>query len=304
MKNKNIFKILVVVFVLITALSYSVLFVYRNNAKQNEKYIKANCLNLSEDIYDNENESQSKLAPFVGIYEDPDSCYCRMYSYLLPHFLVYKVKLKNNNSKFIHAYLEEKSSDKEGFMIPLAATENNYATINTSSDNEYLIDYDVKLKEFYPSSSENVSEVIDKLKKLSQQNKTAYMNFDISFGKSKEDISDIFKYSDNITGITLFAEIEDLKDLKRLKYIFETIEKNFILVYKKDDNSHVFNGCECRYTGERICSKVYFVYINKNLVDKKYLPLNQNFYKKNNPLITTTINPVVVINEKIRTLKK
>ena len=33
---------------------------------------------------------------FVGVINNPDSCYCRMYTHILPRLLVYKVK---NNKK-------------------------------------------------------------------------------------------------------------------------------------------------------------------------------------------------------------
>lgn len=101
---------------------------------------------------------------------------------------------------------------------------------------------------------------------------------DIAGGENSV-MSDILKYKDNITGMSLVIRFDNSKDIIDDIKMLDLIEKDFILIARNHHPAETFINSNCRYCDDTISNAVTLSFINKNLVDFKYIPFNQNVNK-------------------------
>ena len=338
MKLKKVLVItfLIILFIFIFCIIQILIYAYDQN--KNSKSIEY-CRNLAEKfddgIIDTENPGY-----YTGRITNPDSCYCKMYNLLLPRFLVYKVKSGNKDLKFIRysksiyivptVILEKADSIISYGIWGESSFESNVA--NLYRKNVYAYDCGVRninkknprlffksecigtdkyiLTEHGQISSKKVHTFGEKLKELKLENKKIFLKVDIA-GAEIEVIPDIVKYADNLTGIALVVRLDDTKIIVKMNELLKMIEKDFVLVARNQLIDECKYGCKCRYISNEISPSVCLTYINKNLVDKKYLPIKQDYHDTKNYIQCFVISPLipdfnidwrVVIYEKIKRL--
>ncbi|MCR5261313.1 MAG: hypothetical protein K6C94_05690 [Candidatus Gastranaerophilales bacterium] len=346
------FKIVICIFALLLLFVAVKLCIYNFDIFSFKKSVQY-CTDNFQTCDDNCNanvKSDDMYLPYVSPIEKADSCYCKMYSLLLPRLLVYKVKVNNNPVNFIR-------TSQDAFIIPDAALENadaivsygliyNYGVLGVDifedslsklfKKNVYAFDcyissadHLVKNNPFfnfeqgclatdkYSLDNSGMYEFENKvhdlgktLQKLNLLNKKIYLKSDTA-GTEIETIPQILKYSDNLTGFSIVIRLDDTERLIWLNDLLKQVEENFVLVARNNIRGETYNGCKCKYMKREVSSAVALTYINKNLIDKKYLPFKQDYHSPDNYITVNGIYPTippftidweVVLTEKFKNL--
>ena len=340
MKFKNI--VLALIFFLIFFFIFLIIKIafYFYTQNENEKLVKY-CNNKNENYkYEILYDFDSKSDEFIGVISNSKSCYCKMYSRLLPRLLINKVKSDNKNLEFMRIsndtyIIPTVVLDKADAFISYGIFDNPSFEDNLSNlykKNTYAYDCGIRNIEqknkylFFGSecigtdkyiltnigqvSSKKIHTFGEKLKELNLENKKVFLKIDIA-GAEIEVIPDILNYSKNLTGMALVIRLDDTKRLIRMNELLKMIEKDFVLVMRNHLLFETKTGCNCNYTNDNISISLSLTYINKNLVNKNYIPIKQDYSNKenykqlnNNSIFIPEfyIDWVLVIAEKLRML--
>lgn len=333
MKNR-VTKIILILLLIIPFVVFVQLVYYFYIQHSNEKAISV-CSQTNErcDLNVNihtDNQQSEFYKNSESVFENADSCYCKMYDLLLPRLLVYKVTTDNKPLKFLRV-------SWDSYIVPITAMEKADAIITYGILNDILFEDNISriyqkklytydcgvqsiehltdnnpyitfgsecigtdnfiLKEFGQISSNRVHSFGQKLKELNLENKKVYLKMDIA-GAEIEVLPDIVNYSDNLTGMSIVIRAFDTERLIKFNQILKMIEKDFVLVARNGIRAESYSGSKCRYVTDEISSVISLTYINKNLVDKKYLPLRQDYHQAEN-YITKNGNYTVMPSFKI-----
>jgi len=276
-----------------------------------------------------------------SVFNNSDSCFCKMYNLLLPELLVYKVKSDNKDLEFVRfswdSYIIPTIvMEKADFFISYGTAYNILFEDNLSAFyNKRLFAYDCGvdslddllennkniifgsecigtdkfiLTNLGQVSSQKIHTLGQKLKELKAEDKKIFMKMDIA-GAEIEVIPDIVKYADNLTGISLVIRLDSTDRVAQFKDLIKLFDKDFILVARNGIRGESYQGCKCRYMKGEISNSIALSYINKNLVDKKYLPIRQDYHKNDSfktiyglfpSLPPYTIDWEVVVTEKLK----
>jgi len=238
-------------------------------------------------------------------YRKQDSCFCKMYNLLLPRLIIYKAY---NNFKPLKLLIETWNP----YIVPEIALEKADAIIGYGAGYEiqfedhfsmlydkpaYAFDCGVQGVKFNSKKCHFESECIgtdefilhekgqvssgkmhsfeNKLKQLNLTDKKVYLKMDIA-GAESEVIPDILKFKDNITGISLVIHYKSSKDIIEDTKILKMLERDFVLIARNNHHVETYINTNCKYCDYKIAKAITLSYINKNLVDFKYIPFNQN----------------------------
>ncbi|MCR5261614.1 MAG: hypothetical protein K6C94_07220 [Candidatus Gastranaerophilales bacterium] len=312
----KIFKIILLIFFVF--LLYIILRVadYFYTQHLNEQSIKMCQRNNERCDIDTQNPFViKKFKPAISSIEDKNSCFCKMYNLLLPRLLVYKTFADGKPVKLLRV-------SWDSYITPITAIENSDAVITYGiltdilyEDNlsqlykKPLYTYDCGvtsidgltkgynpyitfgsecigtdkfiLTQFGQKSSKKVHSLGQKLKELKLEDKKIYLKMDIA-GAEIDVLPDIPNYADNLTGMSIVIRAVDTDRLIAFDKILQAFDKDFVLVARNAIRAESYSGCKCRYFGEDISTVLSLTYINKNLIDKKYLPLKQDYNTKEN----------------------
>lgn len=243
--------------------------------------------------------------------------YNQMIDLLLSKVLMNNIEIKNHENKWIRLdtnprIVEEKAINESELLIGYgllfdADFEEAYSSYTHKP--VYIFDCGVKsfnfrnpeiyfyqeciatdkflLKEYNQISSQNIHSYAQMLKRFGLENKKVFIKMDIA-GAEIDALPGVLEYSDNITGMVINFRIDDVQNIIDLMPILDEINKKFILVHR---NPYSFPGFEEFSYNESIIikSKYYFgeysdyslvlSYINKNLIDKNSISLNQDSAK-------------------------
>lgn len=282
------------------------IFNYFKIQKNNEKYVEYCNLN-NEKYSDFINSTNDTGEEYLGVINDSKSCYCKMYSRLLPRLLVYKVKYDNKDLEFI------KPSHNE-YVIPTIALEKSDAFISygigDDADFEYVISqlykknlyaFDCGIENinkkneyiFFESecigldkyvltekgqiSSEKTHTFKEKLEELNLQDKKLFLKMDIA-GAEFDVLPDVIKYNKNIVGMSFVIRFYDSNKLIETEKLLKEIDKNFILVARNELPGKKY--CSCYFKKDHISPRISLTYINKEYINKKYIPFKQSYNEK------------------------
>lgn len=334
-------KIITIIFFVLIIFFYLTISIFYYNYKQNE-YEKAvdYCKKSNESYIDRVPFSYSnEYDEFVGVISDPDSCYCKMYSRLLPRLLVHKIKIDNKKLDFTritpNSYiLPTEILDKADVFISYGILNDSYFEYIISDlykKNTYAYDCGVRsidrtnpnlffksecigtdkyllYEDFGQKSSGKIHTFGEKIKELGLENKKIFLKMDIA-GAEIEVIPDILNYSKNLTGMLLVIRIDNTKKLIKMNELLKAIEKDFVLVVR---NQLLFESkveCNCNYTKDSLSVAISLTYINKDLINKDYIPIRQDYSNRKNYkqiganssyIPKFNINWILVISEKIK----
>ena len=164
-------------------------------------------------------------------------------------------------------------------------------------------------------SSGKIHSFGQKIKELNLENKKIFVKMDIT-GAEFEVLPDILKYSDNITGISFVLHLDFSKNNAEAIKLLKMFEKDFILVSRNNvympKNTKPTNR---KYVKGILRDYIALSYVNKNLVEKSYMPLNQGsitdyefigkeYDDEYNYVPYSNISPVVVLAEKLNKFLK
>jgi len=333
---KNLYKLFILIIFIIIILSVNI-FNYFKIQKDNEKYVEI-CSKNIEKYNDPVNPIKDLNNEFTGVINDPKSCYCRMYTRLLPRLLVYKVKNNNKELEFIRPAFNK-------YIVPTLILEKADAFISygiaNNIDFEYVISdlykknlyaYDCGVRKinrnneylFFESecveldkyvltkigqvSSGKIHKFGDKLKELNLEDKKIYLKMNIA-GAELEVLPDVLKYYKNLTGMSLVIKYDNSNEIIKVEKLLREIEKNFILVARNELPDKRY--CDCNYKNKNLATTISLTYINKEYADKKYMPFKQSYneksndkmiYKLGNYITNFDIDWILILAEKIKLL--
>ncbi|MBQ2644014.1 hypothetical protein IJG14_00395 [bacterium] len=272
------------------------------------------------------NANCKNLNPF----QNPNSCFCALFNLLTPRLLVYKVKYNHKNLEFI------RPSSANTYIVPTIALEEadvffgygiyndiKFETITSKLYNKRTYAYDCGIDDIEidsplvtfksecigtdkfilngQNSSGKIHTFGQKIKQLNLEHKKYFIKMDIA-GAESEIIEDLLKYSNHITGISIVIRLEDNKKFEKLLNLLPLLEKDFVLVYRNLLSHECTTNNKCKYLHENLAKPIALTYINKNLVDEKYLPFKQDFSDEkmySSPLQAKTYIPKYTINWRI-----
>lgn len=285
-------------------------FQYKNQlmideCKNNKNTISDNiAIKSSGNVYEKSN----------SVTYDADSCFCRMYNLLMPELLVYKVTSDNKDLDFIRfswdSYIIPTIvMEKADFFVSYGTAynilfEDNLSTfykkklyaydcgvdsIEELIENNSYISFESEcigtdkfiLTNLGQVSSQKIHTFGQKLKDLKAESKKIFLKMDIA-GAEIEVIPDIVKYADNLTGIALVIRLDSTDRVVKFKNLIKLFDKDFILVSRNGIRGESYQGCKCRYMKGEISNAIALTFINKKLVDKKYLPIRQDYHQNDN----------------------
>ena len=325
-----------IIFIIIVVIVANV-FHYFNIQQLNENHVSI-CANKTESFstpLDNTDHIENE---FVGVINSPKSCYCRMYTLILPRLLVYKVKHNKKDLQFIRPAHNE-------YVVPTIALENadaflcygvgddinfEYVVSNLYKKNTYAYDCGVRdinkknedlffgseciglddfiLKEMGQVSSGKIHSFGEKLKELKLEDKKVFLKMDIA-GADLDVMPDILNYHKNLTGFSLVIRLNNPRNIVQYNNLLKDIENNFVLVARNELASKRY--CNCDYKNKDLATTISLTYINKEFVDEKYMPLKQNYnensnykqlYFPYNYMPKFEINWILILSEKIKSL--
>ena len=132
-------------------------------------------------------------------------------------------------------------------------------------------------------SSGKIHTLKSKINELGIQDKKIYLRFEIP--QLQKIIPEVIENKDNITGITIIRDywspldiIETLELLKLLNKDFALVSRNFL--YARDKK---LKDGKLKYTDGSWSIMVELTYVNKNILDEYYIPLDQSNYKNGKP---------------------
>lgn len=294
------------------------LLVYRNDVKNNYK--------LAEVCYKAKQNPEDIIKNNVRAINDEKSCFCRMHDLLLPSLLIHRVLIDNEPLKFFEfpisddyivpvqiaqkadVYLSVKQEpykrDFEKFLYDtwkkpvyfLEYTENN----NNQNIQLYSIAYSDPYTYTFSKNKyyNNFEQIFNDLK---LKNKKIFIKFDLN-SNMENIMSEILRSSENISGFVFLLRYSDSSSLTDLNKLFQKINKNFILVHRTANDYLCIAEAKCRYSGTNLPSSQFLTYVNKNLVNKKYLPFKQDYSRDNDykePYKTFHITPEFKINRRV-----
>lgn len=282
---KHVLKMLLITIILAFLILLLLIFVYEYNQKKNYAFMEfCKLAKVNEDYSYNKNTYFQKI-----------------YKIFEPHLLMNKVYLNGKELKMVRF----DSDITQSYTVPEIALEKADALIgygigpNISFENDFSKRYQ---KPSYAFDCSNRKELVDKkietplctfyeeciktdryivqhphygsntkqhkihsfdekIEQLNLADKKIYVKLSIG-GAEYLAMPEILKYSDNITGLSIKLHLSDIHTLYSAIELLEDLEKNFILVHR----SYLYlNG-----------AGITVSYINKNLVDKYYIPLNQS----------------------------
>lgn len=351
MKYKKI-AILAIIFILFVSIIYLIFYIgeyfylrHKNFQKIDDCRVKYNEIcSLDEKVY------------------DIDDCYYAMHHLILPELLLYEVKYKNKPLTFVtqdnpinYIIPEEIIKDSDyifsygigdrmyweeiiskyyqkptyafdcGVNFPKSYVKSEYLTFCSEciGTDEYIL--------YNQKSSGKVHSVRSKMEELGIQDKKVYLRFGIP--EIHRIMPDVLKYKDNITGMTFLLDFWSPAYIADTMKMIDEINKDFVLVsrnisYITDEKLKKGN---IKYTDGNWSIMMNFTFVNKNLLDDYYIPLDQSSYKHGIPKSYisfhvksyrkegilknvakyehttgfykyTNISPIVVIHEKMRQL--
>jgi len=302
---KILYKLFILIVFIIIVLSINI-FNYFKIQKDNEKYIDI-CKERFENYNNSAELAQDLNNEFIGVINDPKSCYCRMYTHLLPRLLVYKVK---NNKKELN-FLRPSHNE---YVVPTIVLEKADAFISygigDDIDFEYVISelykknlyaYDCGIKSINPkneyiffeseciglddyvltekgqTSSAKIHTFGKKLKELKLEDKKVFLKMDIA-GAELDVLPDIIKYHKNLTGMSFVIRFYDSEKIIEVEKLLKDVEKNFVLVARNELPGKKY--CNCYFKKNHIVPRISLTYINKEYVDEKYMPFKQSYNEK------------------------
>jgi len=327
--------VILIIFILIVLAAN--IFNYFKIQKDNEKYVEI-CKEKNESFSDSIESAKDLNNEFTGVINDPKSCYCRMYTRILPRLLVYKVKHNKKELEFIRPAHNE-------YVVPTIALEKADAFIgygigddinfeyvvsglykkniyaydcgvrSINKKNEYLffgsecigLD-DYILKEMGQISSGKIHTFGEKLKELKLEDKKVFLKMDIA-GADLDVMPDVIKYHKNLTGMSFVIRFNNSDNIIKYEKLLRDIEKNFILVARNELPGE--RHCDCNYKNKTLATTISLTYINNEYADEKYLPLKQSYNQKNNYkqlyfpynyMPKFEINWILILSEKIKLL--
>ena len=277
-------------------------------------------------------KSDDMYLPFVSTAEKPDSCFCKMYDLFLPRLLVYKVKSGNKDINFVRVsqdafIVPDVALEKADAVISYGLIY-NYGVLGVDIFEDSLsklFKKNVYAFDCYISSADHlvkdnplfnfkrgclatdkysldnsgmyefenyVHDLGDTLQKLKLLDKKIYLKSDTA-GTEVETIPQILKYSDNLTGFSIVVRVDDTERLIWLNDLLKKVEENFVLVARNNIRGETYNGCKCKYVKREFSNAIALSYINKNLVDKKYLPVKQDYHSPDNYITVNGIYPTI-----------
>ena len=237
-----------------------------------------------------------------------------MYNLILPDILLYKVKYKNKPLTFViqnfpisFVFPEEILQDSDYIFSYGIGYIKYWEEIISEYYKKtiYAFDCGVDLKEsdimskhlifcrecigtdkhIYSNwiSSGQVHTLKSKLKELGMEDKKIYLRFGIQ--GLYDVMPEVLDNKDNITGISFMVELITAKDIVKIMKILKMLNKDFILVsrnymYARDDKLR--NG-KIKYTDGNWSIMMALTYVNKDLLDEYYIPLDQSNYKNGKP---------------------
>lgn len=299
---KKLFVLIIVILIVLFASVLHYFAVQQNNEKSVE-FCRKNIENFRDIIESNEDLNSD----IIGITNISTGCYCKMYTRMLPRLLVYKVKNNNKNLEFIRpahneyvvptivlqkadAYISYGIADDIDFeyVISKLYKKNLYAfdcgVKNISKGNEYLYfksecigNDNFILKDFGQISSGQIHTFKEKLKELNLNDKKVYLKMDIA-GAELDVIPSIIKYYKNLTGMSVVIKYDNSDEIIKVEKLLRDIEKEFVLVARNEMPGKKY--CKCAYKNGHLSGVVSLTYINKEYVDKKYIPFKQSYNER------------------------
>ena len=322
--------ICIIIFSVLMFLGLSMLS-YHKDIKMYEKYA-VECMQNTENKYPNSYICPKDKDNCKNTEErlNPNSCFCAMYNLLAPSLLVYKAKANHKDLTFI------RMSYTDSYIVPTIALEkadvffgygiwqdSNFENIASKLYQKVTYAYDCGVEKINietplvifksecigtdkfildeQNSSGKVHSFGQKLKQLNLKDKKVFIKMDIA-GAETEVIPDLVKYADNITGITISVRTDNFKKIKLLLEQLPMIEKDFVLVYRNLLIAECETNYKCKYMDSTFSNAINLSYINKNLIDEKYLPFKQDFSNPNDyisPVRVKTFLPSYTINWRV-----
>ena len=305
---KNLYKIIFsIIFISTIILSINIVH-YFQIQKENEKYVEI-CKEKIENFGDPLKDTEDINDKFIGVINEPNSCFCRMYTRLLPRLLVYKVKHNKKELEFIRPTHNE-------YVVPTLILEKADAFISYGMgddiDFEYVItelykknlySYDCGIRSinlrnkymFFESeciglddyvlrekgqiSSEKIHSFGEKLKELKLEDKKIFLKMDIA-GAELDVLPDIIKHHKNISGLSVVIRFYDSEKAIKVEKLLKAIEKNFVLVARNELLGKKY--CSCNFKKDHIAPRISLTYINKEYVNEKHIPFKQSYHERNN----------------------
>ncbi|MCR5260882.1 MAG: hypothetical protein K6C94_03500 [Candidatus Gastranaerophilales bacterium] len=311
----KIFKISVAFLVFVLFFLILKLLLYWYNQHENQMAVdmcKNNTIAISDNIAPKDEKFLYKKSESASY--NPDSCFCRMYNLLLPELLVYKVKADNKDLEFTRfswdSYIIPTiAMEKADFFISYGTAYNVLFEDNLSAFyKKKLFAYDCGvdsiedliqnnpyitfgsecigtdkfiLTNLGQVSSQKIHSLGQKIKELKAENKKIFIKMDIA-GAEIEVIPDIVRYADNLTGISIVIRLDSTDRIVQFKDLIKSFDKDFVLVARNGIRGESYQGCKCKYVKGEISNSIALSYINKNLIDKKYLPIRQDYHENGN----------------------
>lgn len=222
---------------------------------------------------------------------DNIECNIRMFERILPLLLIH-TPIKNKKVLYF-----AKMDDNDPLWQPFLsyATANFYIDYVEVKSLESIEKYDFyslyaedkfklrTFKFFVPSIERKEKfrkELFLTLEQLRKKKNKTILNIQ-TYNLEEDFISSILEYSDVLNEINIFTKFEKPKSLINAKSIFSKINKNFILVSRNSKRKE-YSRYEIKsqyYTGEIYDAIFSLTYINKDIIDKHYISLEQNTKK-------------------------
>lgn len=302
----NIRRILYSVLILVClglAFVISQLLIYRNDINSNIKMI-SQC-NSEKQYFQEKPQGYNYPEKSQHAIYNSDSCFCKMYSIITPKLLIYKAASQGKKLDFVKVGYENYilptnvindadlgitindffddylfTFEKRilyNFHKPIALLryniENNQSdNFITNLTNEILKDENNNYLTQY--RYDNFEQVINEINKTG--NKKIFLRINLEKGLYPL-VSDIFRHPDNITGFTMLVMCESNLALIDFYNFSKQIEKDFVLVHRCGKHFGCVVDSKCKYPGENLSVPVFLTYINRNLIDKTYLPFKQDY---------------------------
>ncbi|MBQ2644015.1 hypothetical protein IJG14_00400 [bacterium] len=259
------------------------------------------CQQIGQYYEDILNTNKYKKINNLAIY-DNESCYCKMYDLLTPNLLIYKVYSERKELDFVKLTIEN-------YIIPTLIINKSDIYINISDDsgdmtlgrkiestynkpfvmlyyNKNIIQNKKPLIKITSNVLNGKNNILSKFQYDSfeqimneiAQNKKMLLTININH-EPYDIVSLILKYSDQITGFSIQLHANNSRSLADIYNLTQKFNENFILVHRNCNHYECIIDSKCKYTGKNIFTTIFLTYINKNLVDKKYLPFKQDYSK-------------------------
>ncbi len=301
---KIFYKVVITIVFIIIILSVNI-FNYFKIQENNEKHVEI-CKEKNENFIDSVGSAKDFNNELPGVINDPKSCYCRMYTRMLPRLLVYKVKNNNKKLEFIRpsretaivptimlekadAFISYGIGDDIDFEYVISELyKKNLYLFNCGirkidKKNEYIffesecIESDKYITQIGQVSSGRIHKFGNKLKELKLEDKKVYLKMNIA-ETELEVIPDVIKYHKNLTGITVDIMLNNSNNIIKYEKLLKDIEKNFVLVARNE--SPIKKYCDCNYKNNYISQIISLTYLNKEYADEKHMPFKQSYNEK------------------------